>query len=310
MMFLSTRRCALASTVALVLLTVGCPEARSSDASEGQLRIRSQVRNLTRGMCLQNRAAQASIDALCDRLAEASQPSESPSSLRCRLLHHDTPMVFSVGPGDVYVTTGAMDLCEDDDELAVLLARELYFLRDSNRVHGAVRSHLMVHRGVAAISVAAWAVMLGGLVSETAGDPLQSSGVSPGDYATILVPWAPVGLMQLMHNSGIGGAEIAPRWRSGRDLKSNALSDVGAFDSCLVGLLHRGFSGDDELAADTFAHDLTTGVGYRSDALVTLLEHAAMSHTFELSRIREAKPGLERRLRSAEERASVEQQAR
>jgi hypothetical protein len=68
------------------------------------------------------------------KAAAADSFGSAPKEYRYRILHHDTPQCFSVGPDDIYVTTGLLDMIQDEAELALVLAREQYLLRDPNRL--------------------------------------------------------------------------------------------------------------------------------------------------------------------------------
>lgn len=92
----------------------------------------NQFCNLLRPIFVESDTLLARIDSIDNRL-QTAEGSSAPSESRIHVLNHPTPNAFSIAPNDIYLTTGLLDLLKNEDELAIVLAREHYFLQEGDR---------------------------------------------------------------------------------------------------------------------------------------------------------------------------------
>jgi hypothetical protein len=276
-------------------------KTKNNKPSKSQLTCTTQILNLTSSMMLKNSDVTEAIDRVGNRLSSVSGVDREYSY---HVLHHGTPQAFSMAPGNIFITTGLLDLLEGEEELAALIAREFYMLEDQNRPASIVSSskiaaNLFFIGGIAVGAALIYKITLDRINS----DPF-SSGVGGGSFANYIIMAAaavPSMIHEHVHESRLKRSHMAVPYRRGKPLHSS-LMDKGAFDTLLMKLLNYGFDAQAELAADDYAIDLLNTADYPPKAVVSLLERFATIRSVELSRLNQASPGLEKRIINARER--------
>jgi hypothetical protein len=275
-----------------MLLQLAFPQRSAAQPAGGKDELSNQLLNLADPLVLKCEEPAARVAAVGATLIKAR--SRVPShAFRFHVMASSPPNSFSTPNGDVFVTTGLLDLLKSADELAIVLAREIEMVESEVAWREYVKARDAGNTAAWAGGGLALAVVGAGLVTQMVvapGVPLPHSLVilAPGVAAV------PVVAHQSGWNEALARSQAPAKFRFGRPLTATA------FDVFLLKLLEDGYAPGVELEVDRKALNLAREAGYSPAALVSLLEKFTMGGGSWSSHLESAAPGLERRIAQAE----------
>jgi predicted Zn-dependent protease len=230
---------------------------------------------------------EAAVAAVGLRLARASSRQSLP--WRFGILNDRHANAFSLAGGYVYITTGLLDMLDDEHELAAVVGHEVAHICSHDQVEAWRRAERAernfwirtVLLGTLTVGVAA--------VVERYGKGVQARAETPQRFQ----------LGSQIQSFGQTLKWMAPQWGS-------------SVSARWVTSLMEGYAREDELKADDGALDLMTRAGYRGAAMVRVLEKlqyaeqqeiSAGAHAF--SHLAAARPGLKTRIAECQKRLAA-----
>jgi predicted Zn-dependent protease len=273
-------------------------EAAASRASPGDLVFSARVVNLVRPMLLRNEDIVARVVQIGRTLVVDNQIDTTEHHFTFSVLIEPLPNAFSLPSGDVYVTTGLLNLLAGPDDLAAVLAREIALV-DSGAFGRGVRpegaTDAVAFAAAGALASVALYFTFSPIVEYLRSDQVTpASQIAPLVFGGLVV--LPSGLVSRSRRSRLNQARVAGELLMGRQPLPTA------FDGKLLRVVYEGYESDVEMAADSRAVDLAARAGYDPGALVRVLENLHVAGGKGLSHLKSATPGIARRLAQLDSR--------
>jgi hypothetical protein len=194
---------------------------------------------------------------------------------RFHVIYDSTPNSFSLPSGDIFVTTGLLDLVQSKDELAMVLGREIAFLEDDIGWRSYRQEQSKETMTTVATIVLAGIIMyfqVSAMLKAAEENPSEIPSSSPAYNVlyNIAIP-IPEMILKLTRNSRLNKARLPAEAMMGRE-------DVPTtFDMFLVRTMSEGYGELAELSADERALHLAFKEGWNPEAQLSLLERLVPS---------------------------------
>ena len=201
---------------------------------------------------------------------------------RFHVFYDPFPNSFSIPSGDIFVTTGLLDLVESRDELAIVLGREIAFLeqdvgwrfyqREKAKETIVFVTQMVLYGVIMYFQLSA--------VSET--DLEESRGVSSPTYSGLYtLAWSiPEMVLNGSRNGRLRQAQLPPVLMMGREESPKSI------DMFLAKNMAEGYGSSVELAGDERSPSLADSAGWNPKAVVSLLEKLVSSDPSRMSHLR------------------------
>lgn len=207
-----------------------------------------------------------------------------------RVINDSTINAYAAAGGFVYINTGLLDILESEDELACMLAHEIGHTSKSHQINFVYAAH---NRKIAGEIIAniistgvstSLEVAVGPVVKPTLDSVL---GISPGPRTRP----SPISTQIIIMLTGKAGSEVG-------SLIGTAMAES----------MIKGYGKEQELEADVLAIRYTKKAGYDPNAmigvfkrLISIRDRLGINDNNYVSSLINAEPGLEERIKQAEE---------
>ncbi len=217
-----------------------------------------------------------------------------------RIINSPLPVASSF-PGYIYVSTGMLDILENEDELASVVAHAVAHVNEKDLYETYVSARKMKKIVFVTGSLMPFLGFSGLGVAAITGTALSTITI---EFILYVVPgiYAASSMVQAMTEQKIPEKKIAIN-KLGPYLY---LSDSESNLSVLVffGDVYSGYKQDKEIMADKLTVDYLNKAGYKSEALITVLEKFSKLRNEYIAKgyithLLIARPGLEQRIKDA-----------
>ncbi len=259
----------------LLLFVLAFPKvATTADTTELRLGFYNDKEMLSARTFVFNDTLNKRINKIGNRVASVSGRPDIKYTFR--VVNDPTINAYAAAGGFVYINTGLLDILESKDELAALLSHEIGHISEKHQINS-IRS---AHAKRVAGNVAGFAIGVGLGVAGAAAMGSGPSSVSPA----------------YVYHQQLTSQVASLGLTTGRALG----------DTMTVSMI-KGYERKQELKADALAIQYTKKAGYKPEALVNVFKRLiSIRHRLEynektyISSLINAKPGLEERLKQAE----------
>lgn len=246
----------------------------SGRASQGRMRrpeaVSNQVINLLSTSMIQDSVLLEQVSSVGYSLMSGDSL-EFPYDLRFHVIYAPIPNAFSLPSGDIYVTTGLLDILKNRSELALVLGREISFLEAEAGLRTYKREkNIKTLTDVATVGlfciVAYYQVKA--TIKAAEENPMGVSSTPPPTYTLLyyVAGLIPETALSLSRGGRMRKARLSPELMMGRERSGQT------FDMFLVATVSEGFAKTLELAADKRAFELAARGGWDPTVQSALLD--------------------------------------
>lgn len=264
------------------LLTLGSSIAWSGqDIIPPRDAISNQVLNLISPEVLIDSQVTQQVSKIGHTLLRDYDTTES-AEYRFHVFYHPSPNAFSIPSGDIFITTGLLDLLESKDQLAIVLGREIAFLEQDIGWRFFQREKAKETMVFVSQIILVGVIMYFQVSAQTKTQPEDSRGVSYPTYTGLYnLAWSiPEMVLDMSRNARLRKAQLPPALMMGREKCPTSL------DMLFVRNIGEGYGESVELAGDTRSLGLATNAGWNSKALISLLEKLVPTDPSRMSHLR------------------------
>lgn len=276
--------------IALLFLSPG--ECSGNPRVKKHIELSNQLYNLLSPLIIRDSWISEKVaDVGAELVASWEQKEPSDYSFQFYILSDPSPNSFSTPVGEIYVTTGLLDRLDSEDELAVVLAREIALV-EGDAPWNSYRRERMTDTAVFLSTFVIFAA-LEVVYIKNALDNVEAGVYTADTYNSlyfIAIPYIPQKILTHLRAQRIADSGMRAPLRFGRRLVPTT------FDAYLLKTVHEGFGERVELDADVEAMRLTARAGWDPLALLSVLEKLAGFHSSGKEHLRSTAPGLEKRI--------------